>query len=342
MQSIAAAHIDSPFHFTFPAPEKSSPLLIGLNQVHIGYGTTPILSNVNLRIHPGERIGLLGPNGAGKSTLIRLLAKELSPQAGEVIVGEHVYIGYFAQHQLEHLDPEASPLLHIQRLSPKVSEQEIRNFLGGFGFVGDQAVAAVAPFSGGEKARLALALLVWQKPNVLLLDEPTNHLDLEMRHALTVALQEYSGALVVVSHDRHLLRTTTDQLILVAHGQVTPFEDDLTAYRDWLLAHRAAERGEQKSSETPTKNAQKQQNVAARQQRKPLQNRLKQLEKTLDRLSSEKTRIETALADPAIYTVPEKSADYARQQMAIAAQLTATEEEWLAVTESLEENEQHR
>ncbi len=337
MEVISAAHVDSPFRFSFPPPSKSSPLLIGLNDVQIGYGDKTILQKVNLRIHPNDRIGLLGPNGAGKSTLIRLLAGELAEQAGELILGEHLYIGYFAQHQLEHLDPEASALLHVQRLSPNVSEQEIRNFLGGFGFFGDQATARVAPFSGGEKARLALALLVWQKPNVLLLDEPTNHLDLEMRHALTVALQAYEGALVVVSHDRHLLRTTTDQLILVANQQVKPFDGDLEEYRQWLLAHRAAERAETKQEQAPANKEQKKQQAAAqRQQRKPLQNRLKQLEKVIDQLTAEKIKVETALSDPAVYSVPAKSADYVRQQTEVSKKLQDAEEEWLMVTEELE------
>ncbi|OUD12325.1 ATP-binding cassette domain-containing protein [Thioflexithrix psekupsensis] len=340
MELISAAHVDSPFHFDFFPPEKSSPLLIALNHSDVGYGQTTILRKINFRIHPGDRMGLLGPNGAGKSTFIRLLARELTPQTGEQICGEHLKIGYFAQHQLEQLDAQASPALHVQRLSPHATEQSIRQFLGGFGFIGDQALSPVAPFSGGEKARLVLALLVWQKPNLLLLDEPTNHLDLEMRHALTLALQNFQGALVVVSHDRHLLRTTTDQLWLIAQNAVKPFEGDLEDYKQWLLAHRAAERAE-KSQNSPvvTKEEKKQLNTQ-RQQRKPLQNRLKQLEKQLDRLSEEKQKIETALADPAVYTIPEKSASYVRQQMEISQQLESLETEWLDVTEMLEELEE--
>ncbi|MDY6994581.1 MAG: ATP-binding cassette domain-containing protein, partial [Pseudomonadota bacterium] len=322
---IAPAHVDSPFHFQFPAPNKMPALLIHLDEVSVGYQQL-VLERVKLRITPGSRIGLLGPNGAGKSTLIKLLAGILSPLKGQYTLGEEVQIGYFAQHQLEQLRPEASPLHHLQHLDAQSSEQSLRNFLGGFGFAGDKALSPVAPFSGGERARLALALLIWQQPQVLLLDEPTNHLDLEMRHALTLALQDYQGALIIVSHDRHLLRTTTDELLLVAQQRVNVFTGDLADYRQWLLEHRA----QQRQAPVPEKKRQHY------QQRKPLQNRLKQLEKDLDRLSAEKNTLETLLADPQIYTDKEKVQSYIHQQTQLAQQLQRTEELWLEVTEALE------
>jgi len=323
MEAIAPAHVDSPFHFQFPAPSKMPALLIHLDEISVGY-QQPVLERVNVRITPGSRIGLLGPNGAGKSTLIKLLAGILSPSKGQYSLGEAVQIGYFAQHQLEQLRSEASPLQHLQHLDAQSSEQSLRNFLGGFGFGGDKALSPIAPFSGGEKARLALALLIWQQPHVLLLDEPTNHLDLEMRHALTLALQDYQGALVIVSHDRHLLRTTTDELLLVAQQRVNVFTGDLADYRQWLLEQRT------RQSPLPEKKNQHY------QQRKPLQNRLKQLEKDLDRLSAEKNTLESLLADPQIYTDKEKVQSYIHQQTQLAQQLERTEELWLEVTEALE------
>ena len=235
MEEIAPAHIDSPFDFTFRSPaKKAQGALVKISQADMGYGRTKILSGVDFDLYPGSRIGLLGPNGAGKSTLIGSLKGDLDLLSGQRIYGENTRIGYFAQHQLEVLDLKASPLLHIQRLSPKSTEQEIRNFLGGFDFHNHKALDVIKDFSGGEKARLALALIVWQKPNLLLLDEPTNHLDLEMRHALTMALQSYEGAVVVISHDRHLLRNTIDELYLVADGVVEPFDGDLKDYQKWL------------------------------------------------------------------------------------------------------------
>ena len=333
MELIAAAHIDSPFKFQFFEPESQANLLLDVKQTQIGYGETVILDKVKMRITAGARIGLLGPNGAGKSTLIKFLADELEALDGTVQRHEHLKIGYFAQHQLEYLRLDESPLQHIQSLSPQVSEQQIRNFLGGFAFQGDMATDPIEPFSGGEKARLALALLVWQKPNLLLLDEPTNHLDLEMRHALTTALQAYQGALVVVSHDRHLLRTTVDQLWLVAHQRVQPYEGDLEEYKQWLLEHRSQER---KAQQPKDKAAQKQDAKQQREQKRSLQNKLKQLEKALDKWTMEKTYVESELASPEVYNNLEKTQDYSRQQQHIIQQLQETEELWLEVTESLE------
>ncbi len=234
MTVIAPAHVDSPFHFAFKPPAKNPRPLLRLDEAAAGYGDTAIFSDARFSLNPGDRVGLLGPNGAGKSTLIKLLAGDLTPLAGERLAAQDLAIGYFAQHQLEQLHPAHSALEHLQQLDPKASEQSLRDFIGGFGFNGDRATCPVAPFSGGEKARLVLALLVYQKPNLLLLDEPTNHLDLEMRLALAEALQDFAGAMVIVSHDRHLLRVTCDQLVLVHGGRVREFDGDLDDYPAWL------------------------------------------------------------------------------------------------------------
>jgi len=323
MENIAPAHVDSRFHFNFLPPLKTPNQLINLDKISVGYAETPILEKVTLRITAGSRLGLLGPNGAGKSTLIKLLAGQLKHQQGECSLGDGLQIGYFAQHQLEQLCGEETPLQHLQHLDAKATEQSLRDFLGGFGFIGDTALAPVAPFSGGEKARLALALLIWQRPNVLLLDEPTNHLDLEMRHALSLALQDYAGALIIVSHDRHLLRTTTDQLLLVAEGRVKAFEGDLADYRQWLLERR---------TQTPKKKSSEKQRL----QRRTLQNRLKKLEKDLDKFTAEKAAVEALLADPNIYDDKKKVTEYIRQQATLIEQLEHTEEMWLETTEALE------
>ena len=348
MEVIQAAHIDSPFHFDFPAPEKVPQHLVNLEKMDIGYAADkPLLTNINLAIRAGTRMALLGANGAGKSTLIKLLANELAPLAGEYTASEHIHIGYFAQHQLEALHEDDSALLHLQRLDENASEQSLRNFLGGFAFFGDMADAPIAPFSGGEKARLALALLVYQRPNILLLDEPTNHLDLEMRHALTIALQSYTGALVLVSHDRHLLKTTTDQYLLVADGDVKPFEGDLDDYKTWLLAQRAAERSEsraadkeQKTSNAPqtAKSRAEQKRIEAEQRalRRPLKNKADKLEKQLEQLSEKKEAIEAQLADPSIYDDQDKLKKCLQEQATLSQQMTAIEEEWLDITEQLE------
>jgi len=235
MEIIAPAHVDSPFHFALRAPLSLPRPLLTLEAGRAGYGERVVLDKIKLDLVPGDRIGLLGPNGAGKSTLIKVLAGHLPLLAGEQRQAQGLCVGYFAQHQMDQLRPEESPLKHLQRLAPEAAEQVLRDYLGGFDFAGDKALEPVAPFSGGEKARLALALVIWGRPNLLLLDEPTNHLDLEMREALSEALQEYEGALMVVSHDRHLLRTSVDQLLLVDEGRLAPFDGDLDDYPAWLL-----------------------------------------------------------------------------------------------------------
>jgi ATP-binding cassette subfamily F protein 3 len=325
MELIAPAHVASDFNFQFKSPETIPNNLILLDKVSIAYTETPILKNIKLRISAGSRIGLLGPNGAGKSSLIKLLAGQIQSINGQTTLAEGLQIGYFAQHQLEQLSSQDSPLQHLQTLDNTATEQNLRNFLAGFGFVGDMVYEPIAPFSGGEKARLALALIVWQNPNILLLDEPTNHLDLEMRHALTLALQDYAGALVIVSHDRHLLSTTTDQLYLIAQQRVTAFEGDLNDYRQWLLKHRA-EKKSSSSSSSPK----------LHQQRRTLQNRLKTLEKKLDTLTNEKQAVEILLADPSLYDDQAKLTEYIQKQAQLTEQLEQTELSWLETTETLE------
>nr|MBP9915746.1 ATP-binding cassette domain-containing protein [Thiobacillaceae bacterium] len=252
MEDLAPIHASAAFSFEFREPDRAPNPLLVLEDVVAGYPPSPagggaegegakiILSGINLNLQAGQRIGLLGVNGAGKSTLIKTIAGELPPLSGEAHWGKGLAIGYFAQHQVEMLRHDQTPLWHLARIAPTVREQELRNFLGGFNFAGEMATAVIAPFSGGEKARLALALIVWQKPNLLLLDEPTNHLDLETREALTVALAQFEGTLVLVSHDRHLLRATTDEFLIVADGGLKPFDGDLDDYRDWLFKTKLA------------------------------------------------------------------------------------------------------
>jgi len=342
LPEIAAAHVDSPFHFQFRAPEKLPAPLLVLKDGAAGYGDTTILHNINLSLAPGDRVGLLGPNGAGKSTLIRLLAGELALRGGERIGARDLKIGYFAQHQLEQLRLDDNALTHLTRLDPRAREQELRDFLGGFGFVGDRMLEAVAPFSGGEKARLVLALLVYQRPNLLLLDEPTNHLDLEMRHALALALQEFDGAMVVVSHDRYLLRSVTDRLVLVADGRAETFDGDLDEeYPKWLAARRSRP-DEPAAAATraaaPNRKEQRRQDADKRRQIQPLRNRLKTLEQDLERLGAEKARIGAALADNALYTGAEKEKLKAllQEQGRVQQALALAEASWLEVCEALE------
>ncbi len=345
MEKIAPAHVDSPFSFTFACAEKMSTPLVHITQGEIGYGDKTILRNVELGIVPETRVGLLGPNGAGKSSLIKTLAGNLPLLAGERTNGEHFKLGYFAQHQLEALDIHASPALHIQRKAPQAREQEIRDFLGGFDFKGDRAFEPITHFSGGEKARLALALIAWEKPNVLLLDEPTNHLDLEMRQALTMALQDFEGAVIVVSHDRHLLRNTVNEFLLVAQGKVEEFDGDLEDYYRWLAQQRAQASAEEKaaaaanSSEIKVdKKAQRQQSAAQRAQLKPLTNKLKNLEAQLEKLHKRQGEVENLLSDPSIYEEKNKAKmqELLAEQNKLAAQLEETEENWLMVSEEIE------
>jgi len=344
MELIAPAHVDSPFNFHFRQAEKMPNPLITLDEVAIGYTETPLLSKVKLTIHPGDRIGLLGHNGAGKSTLIKLLSGELKALQGDVTTAKELNIGYFAQHQLEQLDFDASPLLHLQRLDPKATESDLRKYLGGFAFNNDMAIEPVAPLSGGEKARLVLALVVYQKPNLLLLDEPTNHLDLEMRHALTVAMQEFEGAMIIVSHDRHLLRTVTDNLLLVAKGKVVEFDGSLEDYRTWLSQENKispmAEKEEKTTSDNDGQNKKQMRQNSAEKRKllKPLQNKLKKLEKQMEILSANKELLETKLADNNIYDESNKEnlKKLLEEQGQVDNNLQQVEIDWLDVSEELE------
>lgn len=346
MEKIAPAHIDSPFTFTFKCHDKISVPLVHIARGDIGYPGKRVLTNVELAIRAETRIGLLGPNGAGKSSLVKTLAGLLPLLAGDRTNGEHFKLGYFAQHQLEALDMNASPALHIQRLAPSAREQEIRDFLGSFDFHGDRAFEPITHFSGGEKARLALALIAWEKPNVLLLDEPTNHLDLEMRHALTMALQEFEGAVIVVSHDRHLLRNTVNEFLLVANSAVNEFDGDLEDYYKWLLQQRQLAQAQEKQAATQTSNsddkvdkkAQRQQSAAQRAQLKPLTNKLKSLEAQMEKLQKRLAEIETQLGDPSIYDEKNKAIlqPLLQEQAKLQTQLDETEENWLLISEELE------
>lgn len=347
MERIAAAHVDSPFSFSFRESEKISNPLLTLKAADCGYADKTILRGVGLTLVPGARIGLLGPNGAGKSTLIKTLVGDLALQHGERRGGEHLKVGYFAQHQLEALDLEASPLLHIKRISPTASDQEIRDYLGSFGFFGDNALDPVKRFSGGEKARVALALIAWQRPNLLLMDEPTNHLDLEVRHALTLALQSFEGVLILVSHDRHLLRNTVDDFLLVADGQLTPFDGDLDDYQNWLTDKRRREQQteasakperETRSASAADKKEQKRLEAEKRKQLSPLKKKLEQLERKLEQLHSTLDEVETQLATTEIYEAEHKDRLKAtlQQQASLKAETDTTEEQWMECQEALE------
>jgi len=341
MERIAPAHVDSPFTFHFrDFPGGPDPVLV-LDDAAVGYGGPPVLDAIKLTIPAGARIGLLGRNGAGKSTLIKLLAGRLAPQAGQRREGRNLRVGYFAQHQLEELRADESPLAHLTRIDPERREQELRSYLGSFDFSGDMALAPVGRFSGGERARLALALVIWQRPNLLLLDEPTNHLDLDMREALTLALQEYEGAMVLVSHDRHLLRTATDSLMLVAGGGVQEFDGDLDDYRDWLSA-RAAQ-GKPRTPGGGDRREQKRAEAEARrdlaQKKKPIVNRIGRLERDMAALTAEKRRLESELASEAFYNGADQAqvAAALREQARVSAQLESVEAEWLTLQTELEQ-----
>ncbi|HEV3104686.1 MAG TPA: ATP-binding cassette domain-containing protein [Trinickia sp.] len=364
MERIAPAHVASPFTFEFRTPDAAPNPMLVMDDVRCGYrkddgGQTPILERIALSIQNGQRIGLLGANGQGKSTLVKTLAGTLAPLSGEMRQGRGLAIGYFAQHQLETLRPDDSPLAHLARIAPEAREQELRDFLGGFNFSGDMASAPIAPFSGGEKARLALALIIWQKPNLLLLDEPTNHLDLETRHALTMALAQFEGTLILVSHDRHLLRASTDQFMLVANHRLQPFDGDLDDYRDWLLQHAAETRAAAKAAgagaagdtdgtsgaagAAPNRKDQRRQEAEVRQKlahlKKPLQTRIAKIEKEMDALNVEKATLDAFVADSASYepSMKTKLTDTLKRQADVHARLDTLEAEWLDAHEELEQ-----
>jgi len=341
MEELTAAHVDSPFDFVFRESQKISSPLIDLSDARLGYGEKTVLEKVKLQLTPGARIGLLGPNGAGKSTLIKNLAGELEPLAGRLTRGENTVVGYFAQHQLDSLDSKASPLLHLQRLAPTEREQTLRDFLGGFDFRGARIDEPVLNFSGGEKARLALALIAWDRPNLLLLDEPTNHLDLEMRLALTMALQEFSGAVLVVSHDRHLLKSTTDNFYLVADGKVEEFDGDLEDYTRWLVEYRQRNAPVSNTPVNPDKTdkkAQRQAAAALRQQLAPHKREADKLETELGKLHEKLAKIDASLGDSDIYEPARKNElrDLLAEQAKLKVREAELEEAWMEALELLE------
>ncbi|MCF6209024.1 MAG: ATP-binding cassette domain-containing protein, partial [Ghiorsea sp.] len=341
MEKIAPAHVDSPFSFEFQDTGFMPNPLRQLQKVSFAYADKNILEDISISLLPDDRIGLLGPNGAGKSTLMKLLAGETSPSAGQVMLSKGVRIGYFAQHQLEQLDSHASPVQHLFELNPDLSEKEARLFLGGFNFHGDMALEPIASFSGGEKARLVLAMLVYQQPNVLLMDEPTNHLDLDMRHALTLALQSFEGAIVLVSHDRHLLRTVCNDLWLVASQKVEPFKGDLDDYANWLNAQRLEAEDKPQASGEHTQAARKAKRKDDAERRKALQpkrNQLKKLEQRLEKLHSKEAEINKALADSTLYEASEKGRllKLTTEHNSIKQELDEVEEAWMELSEALE------
>lgn len=345
MEMISAAHIDSPFSFRFDSSEKLSSPLLSLYQADLGYPSAKILSEIKLSLVPGQRIGLLGRNGAGKSTLVKSLVGDLPLLSGTRQGGEHLSIGYFAQHQLEALDLDASAMLHLQRLDPKATEATLRSFLGSFGFSGDDALEPIRRFSGGEKARLALALIAWHKPNLLLLDEPTNHLDLEVRHALTLALQGFEGAIILVSHDRHLLANSVDQFLLVANGKVEEFDGDLDDYHQWLASQRQEAKpqitSESKNASAADRKEQKRLEAERRAKLRPLKQQVEKLEKLVDSTSAKLDEIEGRLADPDIYSELRKAElkELLAKQAELASQLNQAENEWMERQEELDELE---
>jgi ATP-binding cassette subfamily F protein 3 len=362
MEDLAPLHVSAPFSFEFRDPLKAPDPLLTLEDVDAGYraGGSPdkvVVRGIRFSLRSGQRYGLLGINGAGKSTLIKTIAGELAPLAGETTLNKGLVVGYFAQHQVEMLRHDESPLWNLARVAPGVREQELRNFLGGFNFPGEMATGSIENFSGGEKARLALAMIVWQRPNLLLLDEPTNHL--ETREALTVALAQFEGTLVLVSHDRHLLRATTDQFLIVADGRLQPFDGDLEDYRAWLFRTKLGVK-EAATETVPLPEAkepaampavaqppvdrrdQKRREAAERQRlstaRKPLELRLKRLDEQLAKLNARKTSIDARLADPAVYGEARKDVlkELVVDQAYVARELAQLEVEWLALHEQLE------
>ncbi|WP_313486149.1 ABC transporter ATP-binding protein [Pseudescherichia sp.] len=343
MELIAPAHVDNPFHFSFRAPESLPNPLLKMEKVSAGYGDRTILNSIKLNLVPGSRIGLLGRNGAGKSTLIKLLAGELAPTSGDIGLAKGIKLGYFAQHQLEFLRADESPLQHLARLAPQEAEQKLRDYLGGFGFQGDKVTENTERFSGGEKARLVLALIVWQRPNLLLLDEPTNHLDLDMRQALTEALIEFEGALVVVSHDRHLIRSTTDDLYLVHDGKVEPFDGDLEDYQQWLSdvqkqENQPAEAAKENGNSAQARKDQKRREAELRTQTQPLRKEIARLEKEMEKLNAQLAKAEEKLGDSGLYEQSRKAelTECLQAQASAKSGLEECEMAWLEAQEQLE------
>ena len=358
MQDLAPAHVDTPFTFSFREPTKMSSPLLALQQAEIGYGDKSIASKINLQITPNSRIGLLGMNGAGKSTLIKTLVGDLPLLNGQRKASELLNIGYFAQHQMDALDANASPMLQLARIAdPKISEASLRSFLGSFGFSGERMDTPCESFSGGERARLALALIVWQRPNVLILDEPTNHLDLDMRHALTMALQDFEGAVVLVSHERQLIATVCDELLLVHAGRCTEFEGDLQDYAKWLREARQQQINAQNALakaqvvETEAKpvvvakvdkEAQRKLAAQRREQTRPIRKNIEKCEAQIDKLQPRLAEIEELLADSTLYEAARKDdlLKLMNEQTELKQKLETAEEQMLELMMELESLEQ--
>jgi ATP-binding cassette subfamily F protein 3 len=373
MEELAPLRAAAEFSFEFREPLAAPNPLLVMEDVNAGYpildahgdqvGAKTIVSNIKFSLQIGQRIGLLGVNGAGKSTLIKTIAGEIAPLTGDATTGKGLSIGYFAQHQVEMLRHDESPLWHLAKIAPNVREQELRNFLGGFNFPGTMVTSSIAPFSGGEKARLALALIVWQRPNLLLLDEPTNHLDLETREALTMALAQFEGTLVVVSHDRHLLRATTDQFIIVADGRLQPFDGDLDDYKDWLFQTKLGKgttvlpaAGKDNKADFPVQssvaapsaapvvNTKEQKRVEAEQRqkvaalKKPIEGKIKRLEEQIAKRNGQKGEVDAKLGESSIYDAANKAKlkQLLADQTFFSKDLAQLEGEWLALQEQLE------
>ena len=348
LQAVEPVRAKREWRFEFPKPVRLPEHLVDTENMKLGYDDRVILSGVTLSIRSGERYGILGVNGAGKSTLVKGIVGDLAPMGGELRRGQGLEIGYFAQHQLEQLRPDETPLEHMRRLAPDVREQDLRDFLGIYRFSGDFASSPVGPMSGGEKARLALALLAWKKPNLLVLDEPTNHLDMETREALTMALSVYEGAVLIVSHDRHLLRATTEALILVHDGVVKPYDGDLDDYAELVLEHRrtsvAAEKSAAQADKAPVVNkkearrleAQERQRIAAL--RKPLQQELARVEKKMAEKNAELEKLAERLADGSFYTDtdPDEVARVLKVHGELKPEVEELEMRWLELSEEIE------
>ncbi len=343
MEMIAPAHVDSQFHFEFlPTTNLPNPIM-KMEQVTAGYAQTPILQNIHLNLVPGSRLGLLGKNGAGKSTLIKTLAQDLSPISGNLEHSKHLKIGYFAQHQLDRLQTGHTPVQHLQQLNNALTEQEARNYLGGFGFNGDQALDIIDKFSGGEKARLVLALIVYEKPNLLLLDEPTNHLDIEMRQALTMALQGFEGAMILISHDRHLLKSSCDDLYLVDSSKVERFDGDLDDYHNWLLTSEVdkeqADQSKNKQNSAAAKKEQKRLEAELRKQLAPIKKQADKLEKQQEKIQTRLAEIEEMMADTELYQESQKGklTELLAEQAELKTNLEELELEWFDCQEQMEQ-----
>ena len=354
METLAPLHAEAGIDIQLPTPNSMPDPLIVLDGLATGYGHdggTPrtVLQDINLMLRGGARIGVLGVNGAGKSTLIKTLAGQLPVLDGTLRASKGLEIGYFAQHQLDMLDAEGTPLQHLARIAPDAREQELRNYLGGFGFSGDSVNQRIGPFSGGEKARLALSLIVWQKPNLLLLDEPSNHLDVETREALATALAEFEGSVLLVSHDRHLLRTTVDEFWIVADGGVLEFDGDLDDYRAWLAERAAQDRSQARQdaaargdAQTIDRKTQKRLEAEARQRlsslRKPLDAKIKKVEAELERLRLRLETLDARVADPQLYEDAnrEERLSVLAEHGELNKKTQTLEEEWLTLQEQLE------